>query len=502
LPQAEAGLRITAVSTIDRESQTLVPLVNDSDVVVTSLAAGIAVQCDAEVEPATITRTTCTLTVEIPLLVRASPEGPPLVGYQPLILHGIVQASGRSILWRPTVETSAALPGLPAVKLANDRGILARLTLRGNFIWARNDPGLFLDGEAFALPQAGTVTTALQLPSGDRRRGGTFEMWFWIIATPVVLAGLSLDPPEIFLGDTATGTLTLSDVAPPGGFLVVITASNPDVGQVSTRVFIPAGASTATFRVAGIGVGTTTVTATAKDVALSSPLTVVERPIVLAELRLDPSTIVPGDASTGILTLSRAAPATGVTVALTSSAPDVARGLPASLTIQGSATGTFTVTGQSLGSTVIQGVLGATRGAILQVVRPKDVEKENKDEAKELKPEAKEIKPEGKPEAKELKPEGKENLAEEQPQVVPGRKDNFASDIGEPIIRGVPATPRPRRRTGGKPRRGSRGRPARSSTNPEPSGQLDGVVRAPARRRAFIRPDERPRIGDPSRGGR
>src|SRR5262245_56157918 len=322
LPRAEAGMSVTGVVTIAPDGQKVFPLVNDNDMVVTDLFGGIAVQCDADVEPATITPATCALTVQIPSQVPSPiPSAPPLIGYQPLVLAGDVGVSANAIIWRPTAGTIAALPGLPLLKLPNDRGILARLTLRGNFIWARNDPSLFLDGEAFALSQAGTITTSLSLPSGDRRRGGTFETWFWIIARPVVLTGVSLNVTQIQVGDTATGTVTISDVAPPGGFLVAITLSNSNAGQVSpAAVVVPAGSSTGTFQVTGIAAGTTTITASAGDVTLSTTLTVVQPPIVLTDLQLSAVVILTGNTATGTVTLSRAAPAPGVTVALSSSA--------------------------------------------------------------------------------------------------------------------------------------------------------------------------------------
>jgi hypothetical protein len=62
--------------------------------------------------------------------------------------------------------------------------LLVRLTLKGNFIWGPKAPELYLDGEAFGVPAAKRVDA--KLPSGNGRRGGDFEMWFWLArdATP------------------------------------------------------------------------------------------------------------------------------------------------------------------------------------------------------------------------------------------------------------------------------------------------------------------------------
>ncbi len=481
LPQAEEGVRIIRVSTIDPDRGSVSPLVNDSDVLVNDLLGGIAIHCDRQVEPAAISRATCVLNVDIPSLVPfATAAATPLVGYQALILAGDVGVgegeAANTIVWQPTADTSAALATLPSLKLAGDRGILARLTLRGSFIWARDNPGLLLDGDAFALPTAGTVTTSLSLPTGDRRRGGTFEMWFWLVARPVVLTGLSLDPVRVTAGDAATATLTLSDVAPPGGIVVVLTTSDPGVARPSAAsVTIPAGRSTGTFTVTANAAGAAIITGSVGSDALTSELTVVEKPIVLTDLQLDPAAILLGGTSTGTVTLSQVAPASGVSVGLSSATAGVIDGLPPSLTIAASATGTFTVTGQALGSTVIQAVLGATRAATLTVFRPKGKErKEAKDKDKD-------------------KEKDKENLAKERETPL-----RVAPDVPAP----TPARPSrstPRRRSpdegAGRQRRAGRTRPARPPKGAMPTGRIGPTDEAQATGRAFIRPEERPRVG-------
>src|SRR5262249_41046666 len=154
------------------------------------------------------------------------------------------------------------LPNIPALKPTNDRGILARLTLKGNFIWALDDPTVFLDGDAFGVGQAGTSNTSLDLPSGNRRRGGDFEMWFWLIAQPPLLAALQLTPSQIFFGATSTATVTLSGIAPAGGVVVSLTTSNPAVGTVPASLTIAAGNTSAPFVIQGNALGQTTITAT------------------------------------------------------------------------------------------------------------------------------------------------------------------------------------------------------------------------------------------------
>src|SRR6266498_2370801 len=48
------------------------------------------------------------------------------------------------------------------------------------------EPKINLDGEAFGAPRA-DGTTELVLPSGNGRRGGDFELWFWLEPRPDVV---------------------------------------------------------------------------------------------------------------------------------------------------------------------------------------------------------------------------------------------------------------------------------------------------------------------------
>jgi hypothetical protein len=57
------------------------------------------------------------------------------------------------------------------------------MTLKGSLIWAQNDPSRYLDGDSFGIPLkdlSGNTYTGLKLPSGDGKRGGDFETWFWL----------------------------------------------------------------------------------------------------------------------------------------------------------------------------------------------------------------------------------------------------------------------------------------------------------------------------------
>jgi hypothetical protein len=163
-------------------------LPNDSTVVFDQLEkGGIQIVCDEDVAQETISdKPTCFVTLELPFPVTDAdrdfwkPEGLPLMGFQPLILFADANSDNNVIYWIP--RNLGWMPKLFVVMKKFKLGdrVLARLTLKGNFIWAAKDPKLFLDGEAFGAP-AGKTPTNLLLASGDGQRGGDFEMWFWLV---------------------------------------------------------------------------------------------------------------------------------------------------------------------------------------------------------------------------------------------------------------------------------------------------------------------------------
>lgn len=164
-------------------------LKNDSVVSLTRLAKGIEVSCDSTVagtpvrfEPGPIGRAKCFVTLEIPgaaVVIAVPPTSAPTLaaGFQPFILDADSTGKENLISWSlaPSVNTwlEREIGGWKA--RVREKGILARFVLKGNFIFTAGDPPLYLDGETL-----GQKKNELLLPSGDGRRGGDFEMWFWL----------------------------------------------------------------------------------------------------------------------------------------------------------------------------------------------------------------------------------------------------------------------------------------------------------------------------------
>ena len=113
------------------------------------------------------------------------------VGFQPLLLAGAVSAVESGAQWVPSDGCRRWLEGIVFQRLNPNRipgfRLLVQVILKGRFIWSAEDPDLFLDGEAFGRQARGRQEVGLTLPSGDGRRGGDFEMWFWLAPDPAIL---------------------------------------------------------------------------------------------------------------------------------------------------------------------------------------------------------------------------------------------------------------------------------------------------------------------------
>jgi len=379
VPSPDGGIHVTGLFIVDPTTQTPSPLTNDTTVQ-TGAFGGINVQCDADVDPASISRPTCYLSVENPI----QPGGPtaPGAGYVVFNLAGTVTATPntKTISWRPTADATNLLSQIASSIPPADRGILARLTLKGNFIWAAGNRNLYLDGEAFGVFQDGATNTFLQLPSGDKRRGGDFEMWFWFVAAPAVLSSITA-PTQLNTGTAATVTINLTDKAPAAGVPVAITITSTPAGLVTTvppnqtSITITAGNTSGSFTIQAAAnlAGQATITAAAGNVTLAATLTVAPA-VLTGQLLITPSSVIAGGSATGTVTLSGPAPQGGVAVALSSLNTNIAA-VPATVTVPaGQNTATFPITAGSPTTTQSTSIRATLAGATLAgtiTVRPK-----------------------------------------------------------------------------------------------------------------------------------
>jgi hypothetical protein len=461
LPRTEAGLHIQQVITVNQQTGQTSPLFNDSQVLVSTIVTGINVQCDADVDPASATPPTCFLTVEVPGPVGLIPGNPPTsstAGYNPVIVASSVSAAANTITWLPS---PAAVAWLEELALNNTSGIFARFTLKGNFIWTQSFPPAFLDGEAYGFKQNNMIS--LNLPSGDRRRGGDFEMWFWLVAQPAALQPpIVLSQTSIFPGGTVTGTISLSSPATAGLSVQLVTDSSFVQVQPGVATF-NIGFTSMPFMITAPAPGPTaptnvTITATLNPSpppnlvgSLAATLTV-EPPLLQ---RILPQSPIPqGSLATGVITLNVVAPA-GTVIVLSSSNPSVAAPTTPSIAAGGLSSVNFLFTTASPGTAVITATSGNAVTALVTVIKTGKEGKEGT-EGKEGK------------EGKEHK-EGKEVIGKE---AVISEKATAVENIGALM--------------------------AGSSLSPTPIAveDLNGDG-ARANGRAFIRSDERPLIAPP-----
>lgn len=323
-PPIDQGIHIIGLDSVDA-GRNVTPLINDTDVQINTFA-GINIQCDAPVDPASISRPTCFVMMEFPDSFSNVAQND---SYVPVILAGSVSTNGNVISWKAGPQAGTVL-NQAMQRALDERGVLAHLILKGNFIWSQNDPTLFLDGEVFGRPPgANTSNVPLRLPSGDRRRGGNFDMWFWFVAAPSSVTNIQANPPgPISVGQTTTLTITFSSPAPPNS-VVVITLSNSNVTVPSERpsspptsppsstatVSVPAGATSVPVIATGAAVGTTRIAAGFP--AQTSPPAIalaVQDPVLVAPIVFDRSTVFVGDTAQGTITISAPASSQGVAV--------------------------------------------------------------------------------------------------------------------------------------------------------------------------------------------
>jgi hypothetical protein len=210
----EPGIHIQSVRLMSGRQ-----LQNDSLVDPQELSRGIRITCDRQPFQDSVRNLkglpnpVCRLTLDLPWPITGIEReiwkvpSAGVVGFQPTILSATVNSDGNDIFWAPSTQAPNNVQqwladSVLSVVLAQTHGqierVLARLTLEGNFIWDRADREVYLDGDTFGVRDE--QGTAISLPSGDGRRGGNFEMWFWLAAPPA--------PTPTVTTPTVTATFT------------------------------------------------------------------------------------------------------------------------------------------------------------------------------------------------------------------------------------------------------------------------------------------------------
>ena len=134
------------------------------------------------------------------------------------------------------------------------------------------------------------------------------------VASPTI--NLTLASALTGIGQSVSGTITLSTAAPAGGLQVTLASSNAGFATVApSPVTITVGATTGSFTVTGVALGTATITGSATGYSGGS----VNIDVTGNVIAVGNVTTVPGQTKGIPVTLATPAPAVGVTVNLTSS---------------------------------------------------------------------------------------------------------------------------------------------------------------------------------------
>jgi hypothetical protein len=334
----------------------------DGHVPVDALAEGLQVVCDENsiIDEQTVReRPNCFVTLEMPFPQSEDDRelwGEALIGFRPLTLAAELTAEQNVILWRPAEPTGAWLRDMLFQRFEGTERILARLTLKGNFIWDEKRPDAYLDGEVFGIRRGADID--LRFPSGDGRRGGDFETWFWLVSQTLILDSLTLDRDRVTGGtQTMRGTVSILGTAPANGASVKLASSNPGVVTVPGGVTIEAGGSSASFEVRTVAVGSdtpVTITATlqTQQGSMQKSANLMVQPPALDTVSVNPSTTTGRTATVqGTVALTGPAPTGGINVALSSADPNVVKIQQSSVNVPaGSNTAEFTVTTEPVSS--------------------------------------------------------------------------------------------------------------------------------------------------------
>lgn len=213
-------------------------------------------------------------------------------------------------------------------------------------------------------PEPGQYTVRINHKGSVLQPTGTQSLGLVITgrATSEVTS-LSLNPPSVIGGTSVTGTVTLDHAAGIGGRTVSL-ADNSTVVSVPASVLVAQGQTTANFAVSTIGTPTdvtATLTASLNELSVTTTLTV--QRYLLSSVRLAPTSVYGGYASTGTVTLSGPAGTAGAGVLLSSANPSALTVPSSVLVANGQTSKTFTATTVPVAANTVVNVT-ATRAGV------------------------------------------------------------------------------------------------------------------------------------------
>lgn len=369
-PAVVGGNSSSGTVILDRSAPsggTVVPL--QTSHAIASLPASVTVPAGATTAAFTVTTTPVTASTAVTISANISfatqqatltvSPNPPAVSLSSLSLNPTSVVGGNFRTSTGTVTLTGAAPsGGATVNLSRDNPAIlvpAWITVpAGATIANFSVSTLAVDADTVAtvIAGAGSVTRTAALT---------------VRTSPLV--SLTVNPTSVTGGDSSTGTVTLTNPAPAGGTVVAL-SDITDVTTLPASVTVPPGATTAAFTIATRPVTSTfsaNLFADLQGVSKQALLTVLPSaslpsPPSLSTLTLSPTSVVGGNAASGTVTLSAAAPS-AITVSLSDNSSAV--GLPASVTVAaGSASASFTVSTSAVSASTSATITAAYNGTL------------------------------------------------------------------------------------------------------------------------------------------
>ena len=241
---------------------------------------------------------------------------PPTLGLNPNVL---VLGAGRSATLNVTSSKTAGEGGLhvqlsssdPAKVVVPDEVVIPSGTTSASF--------------AVETQAVGEVTVTATAPD------------YLAVSANVNVRPVSINLPSgtvVAPGLSRSVPVTLSDPAPAGGLVVALESVNPAIATASESISIAEGQTEGNFQLTGVTAGVTSIRASATGYETGElPVTVESIAIEIGSPAVS-SISIPAELTwTYPLRLSRAAPAGGVVVSLTTDDPSIASVAPSSITI-------------------------------------------------------------------------------------------------------------------------------------------------------------------------
>jgi hypothetical protein len=294
------------------------------------------------------------------IVASAQSRGIPVISALQMLtwLDGRNSSSFGSLLWSGNTLSFAITQGSGArnlramLPITGPSGTLSNITRSGNPVAFSTQT---IKGVRYAMFAAVT---------------GSYDAVYSGSAPAVSLVSLSLNPTTVVGGAAATGTVTLSGPALPGGASVSLQTSISGVATLPSIVTVPAGSTSTTFTVTTSAVATSTSTIITATFGAGRTVSLTVKAASLSSIARSPASVVGGASSTGTVTLNGPAPSSGALVRLQSSNVSAAQ-LPNSLTIAaGTKSASFTITTAPVATNTaltITAIYGLTRTTTLTV---------------------------------------------------------------------------------------------------------------------------------------